>query len=92
MSKGLSGIVAQGVGQFLICPAHPSTGAPPSKLKQLSEFIHAKPGILHNAAHGECVHWIVSGDRENARSVRHYDMRTLPDDAKSGLLQSRYSA
>jgi hypothetical protein len=56
-------------------------------LKQLPELLDAQPGIPHNTAHRKCIHWIMSGDRQNARPIGHDNMCTLTKNAKSGFFQ-----
>lgn len=43
--------------------------------------------ISHDATHRECVHWIVSWNREDANAIGHYNVLALTHDAKASFLQ-----
>ena len=56
-------------------------------LEQLLEFFNTQTGITHDAAHRKRIHRIMARDREDADSIRHYDVFALPDDAEACPLQ-----
>jgi hypothetical protein len=57
------------------------------RLQQLPKLIFSEPRVADDAAHGECVHGVVSWDGYNPDAVSHYDVLTLAGDSKAGLLQ-----
>ena len=42
--------------------------------------------------HRECIDWIVAWDREDADSIGHDNVPSLPDDAKACFLQRPHSS
>ena len=56
-------------------------------LQQRTESIFSEPGVADDAAHGERVHRVVSGHRDNPDIVGHDDVLTLSRDPKARLLQ-----
>jgi hypothetical protein len=63
-----------------------------ANLQKIAKFLYAEPSIAHNATHRKCTHWIMSWDRENADTVCHNDVCTLPYDAKAGFFESGNSS
>jgi len=59
-------------------------------LQQRAKFVFAEPGVADDAAHGERVHRVVSGNRDDPDIVGHDDVLALPGDPKARLLQSAY--
>ena len=57
-------------------------------LQQGAEFVLAESGVTDDAAHGERVHRVVSGNRDDADAVGHHDVFALSDDPKAGFLES----
>src|SRR2546426_8866678 len=55
------------------------------------KFVFTEPSVANDAAHGERVHGVVSGDRDDPNAVGHHDVLALPNDPKARLLQSAYS-
>lgn len=60
---------------------------PPSPLEQLLERLDTQAGVAGDAAHRKGVDRIMTRDSEDADAVRHHDVLTLADDAKSCFLQ-----
>ena len=60
--------------------------------EQLAKLVDTKAGVAHNAAHRECVDWIVPWDGKDTRTVGHDDVRTLTNDAEPGLFKSSNGA
>lgn len=56
-------------------------------LKQLAELVDGEPSIAYDAAHGDGVDWVVSGDGNPALAIGHYDVLALAQDAKACFLQ-----
>ena len=61
-------------------------------LQQRAKFVFTEPGVADDAAHGERVHWIVSGNRDNPDTVGHDDVLALPGDPKARLLRARMAS
>ena len=59
-------------------------------LQQHAKFVFTEPGVADDAAHGERVHRVVSGNRDDPDIVGHDDVLALPGDPKARLLQSAY--
>ena len=57
-------------------------------LKQLAKLFDGEASVAGDTAQGECVDWIVTRDREDARSVGHNDVLALADHRKSGFFES----
>jgi len=58
-------------------------------LQELLEFFDRKTGVTNDAAHCVFIHWVVSGNRQNATPVTQHDVLTLIDDFETGLSKAR---
>ena len=56
-------------------------------LQQRPELVFSQPGVADNAAHGERVHRVVSGNGDDPDIVGHHDVLALSNDSKACLLQ-----
>lgn len=56
-----------------------------------AKFLFCETGISNNTAHRDGIDWIASRNGENATSIRHDDVLSLPHNPKARLLQSPYS-
>ena len=61
-------------------------------LQELLEFFDRKTGVTNDAAHCVFIHWVVSGNHQNATPVTQHDVLTLIDDFETSLFQSSNSA
>ncbi len=62
------------------------------QLEELAEFLNAQSGIADNAAHRVRIDRIVARDREDARSIRHNNVRTLAENPKTSFFQCSYGS
>lgn len=58
-----------------------------SELEQAPKRFDRETRIADDATHRECIHRIVTGNRDNPRPVGHHNMLALARDTKTGLLQ-----
>jgi hypothetical protein len=61
-------------------------GLEAAALEQFLKLLDREPGIAHNAAHRKGVHWVISRNREDPRSIGQDDVFALTKNVKSGLL------
>jgi hypothetical protein len=59
-------------------------------LEQFAKLLDGESGVANDAAHGEGIDRVVTRNGKNALSIRHDDVFSLPQNAKSSLLQSAY--
>src|SRR6266851_612441 len=52
-------------------------------LEQFPKLFYGQASVFHKTAHGECIDWVITGNNENAGSVRHNDVSTLPDNLEA---------
>ena len=59
-------------------------------LEQLAELFDGEAGVTHEAAHGECVDWIVARDGEDSLAIRHHDVLALTCDPEPRLFEGAH--
>ena len=76
------------------CPTHPgallrdeiipATGRTKS---EIAELLGSETRISGDTAHGECIDRVMARNCEYSSAIGHYDVLTLANDTKAGLLQ-----
>jgi len=61
------------------------------KLEQLPKLIKSQPCVANNPRHSDGVDRIVSGHRNDALTIAHDHVLTLPHDPETDLLQRAHS-
>jgi hypothetical protein len=51
-------------------------------LQQCAELFDGEAGVADDTAHGDRVHGIMPRDRQNARTISHHDVLSLPQNDK----------
>lgn len=58
-----------------------------SPSKQISELLRRETSIADDAAHRDCIYWVVPWNRQDPHSVRHDDVLALPGDPEPSLFE-----
>ena len=58
-----------------------------SPSKQISELLRRETSIAYDAAHRDCIYWVVPWNRQDPHSVRHDDVLALPGDPEPSLFE-----
>jgi len=53
------------------------------RLQQLPKLFQTQSRIPDDAAHRECIHWIVARNHQDSRPIRHDNMRALALDMEA---------
>jgi hypothetical protein len=59
----------------------------PSLSEKSVEFFDGKTCVARDAAHGESIDRVMSGNRQDSLAIRHDDVLALSNDAKTRLLK-----
>jgi hypothetical protein len=57
------------------------------RLQQVPKLLQTYSCIPNDAGHRECMDWIVAGNRQDSRSIRHDDVRALAQNSEPRFLQ-----
>jgi hypothetical protein len=57
------------------------------QLQQLPKLFQAHSGVPNNSGHREGIDWIVAGNRQDSRSIRHDNVRALAENTEASFFQ-----